>query len=244
MRSLYQPDGSGKNIARLDVRNFDYAIEPLKNGQFPQYSGTGLFVLRCDLPASISLTDRQTKQVNSYSLRAGLFLASPFSGFALDVLPVVGSTIPPLFEFVVCKNGAQFDAPFAAGYIKGCFAQRIITDTAALQVFAFMVPQGAQMLRRFDFSLAATSIGEAFIGPSLGNSETASGTVIDERNGIAFSQSVRSSLFLSPILLAGSTRAAFSVVDLPIPAGCQQVLVSVAGAGLSRTSMAAIGHFE
>lgn len=245
MRSLYMPDGSGgKNLARLDVRNFDYAIEPLRNGQFPQYSGSGIFILRCDFPASISLTDQQTKQVNSYPMRAGLMLNTPFSGFAIDALPVVGSTIAPLFEFVVCKNGAIFEAPFAASYIKGCFAQRIITDTAALQAFAFMVPQGAQILRRFDFSLPATSIGDAFIGPAQGNSETVSGTVVDERNGVAFATSVRNVVFMPGVLVSAGTRATFSVQDLVIPAGCQQILVSVAGAGLARASMAATGFFE
>jgi hypothetical protein len=244
MRSLYQPDGTGKNIARLDVRNFDYAIERLRTEQFPQYSGTGIVILRCDNPASISLTDRQTKQVNTYPLRAGLVIDTPFSGFALDVVTVAGATLPGLFEFVVCKNGARYEVPFNESYLKGCFSQRILSDTAALQSFAFMVPQGAQILRRFEFSFAATSIGDAFIGPALGNSETLSGFVTDERSSVAFPLPVRNVVFMPGTLIAAGTRASFLVENLPIPIACQQILVSVAGAGLSRVSMAAMGYFE
>lgn len=248
MRSLYPANSGGsKELAQFGLRPFDFYRLELSGSDEPVYykefSGTGLYIERCDYPATITVTDSQTRVAQSFVMRPGLRINCSFSGFTIQV-PTFSIRRGVFADIVVCKGGAQFDNSRSESDIQSQDSLLTLTDTAVLSEFSMMIPPGASILRRLEIGITATTLTHATITP-VENGIVASGRggVIDPRNNVTYAVATLARGYGTVTAAgAGIQRVVFD--DLPFWLRNNALYIRFVGTGLALANMTAVSRFE
>lgn len=247
MRSLYPADAQGgKSNIQFGIRPFDFVRLEISGSDepvsYPQFSGTGLYIDRCDYPATIVVTDTQTRVAQSYVMRPGLEINVPFSGFVVMV-PVLSLRRGIFAEIIVCKGGARYTIGRDSSDIQNIDSYSVTTDTAVLKEFSIMIPPGASILRRLEIGMTATTITQALVTPvEAGIAASGRGAVADPRNGAQYNTPSAARSYGAVSAAGTFQRVIFEHV--PFWLRNNALYLQFVGTGMDYANMSIVSRFE
>lgn len=173
MRSIYGPGDGGAKIAAVSSRFVERQTFPIsdatlsndgfnKGVHYPQFEGSGLFIEKCDYPATLILTDTQTGVDQSFVMSPGLRIDAPFKG-----LTIAGPSVPGAkATIIITKGGASYVNQYANPFIACPTYFHLTALSGVLQQGRIFVPPGAKFLEYLEFTIQGATLDECSVYPS------------------------------------------------------------------------------
>jgi hypothetical protein len=166
MSIVYKPNNpqAAQRYGVVPYQRVDIILDDVDRTQgqtFPQFEGSGFYVLSTDFPFLISVVDRATNKESTLLAVPGLEFSGEVKSFTITHPLLSNASFTNRASFLLLKGEARYTNSLHSPYPSFAAPYSLNTNTAGNQVTDVYLPPNARLIAELKYALAATTVTQA-----------------------------------------------------------------------------------